>query len=740
MQSEEQGILSAPLERYLGSRSAKALAKLELHTVGDLIFHIPFRLAKRGELMPIQAVNEGDSVTVVARVLEANIRPMNNRRGFILTVQIGEGLHELELTFFAKHERPLKFHTMKLEPGVLAIFSGTVSSYRGTLQLTHPEYELIDEYAEVDAEELARPIPIYHAAQKVPSWQIARAVEIVLPQLNEDVLPDPLPPAWRKEHDLPSRLEAIRLLHQPANEENWRAAERRMKYEEAALLQIVLARRAHRARAVPAPACKRRRDGVLAAFDASLPFELTAGQRNVGEEIAHDLESDVPMRRLLQGDVGAGKTAVAVRAILQAIDAGKQAVLLAPTEVLAQQHLNSVKKLMGELADGGLLGAPEQAICVELLTGSMSAKDKRSALLRIASGQAQFIIGTHALIQDHVQIPFLGLLIVDEQHRFGVDQRDKLAKGAHMLVMTATPIPRTVAMTSFGDLNVSTLDELPRGRAAISTALVPAWKETWIERIWERAREEIDDGGQVYVVCPRISATEAEDDGVRSGVVGNESMQAFAPFEADPNRELASVETTLSDLRVNPRLNGVKIAALHGRMPGAEKERIMADFANGQVQVLISTTIIEVGVDNPNASLMVIMDADRFGLSQLHQLRGRIGRGTRPSLCLAVHAAPEGTVAHARLEAFSGTTNGFELARTDVELRSEGDVLGSQQSGQRSSLRFLSVIKDETIIAQAKEFAVELVAHDPDLTTNAQLAREVNELEGSSETSYLEKG
>ncbi|TBW22264.1 ATP-dependent DNA helicase RecG [Arcanobacterium bovis] len=745
MHCEEQGLLSAPLERYLGKRSANALAKLNLHTVQDLVFHIPFRLAKRGELMPIQAVNEGDSVTVVARVLSSHIRPMNNRRGFILTVMIGEGMHELELTFFAKHERPLKFHAMKLEPGALAIFSGTVSSYRGALQLTHPEYELIDDGAAVDPQELARPIPIYHAAQKVPSWQIARAVEVLLPQLNESILPDPLPKGWRAQNNLPSRLDALRWLHQPPTEEHWRTAQLRMKYEEAVLLQTVLARRAHRARVLPAPVCKRREDGVLQVFDSMLPFDLTAGQRQVGEEIASDLATEVPMRRLLQGDVGAGKTVVAVRAILQAIDAGKQAVLLAPTEVLAQQHFNSVKALMGELADGGLLGASENAITVELLTGSMSAKEKRAALLRIASGQAQFIIGTHALIQDRVQIPFLGLLIVDEQHRFGVDQRDKLAQGVHMLVMTATPIPRTVAMTTFGDLSVSTLAELPKGRAPITTQLVPAWKETWIDRIWERAREEIDSGGQVYVVCPRILATDTEDDGDEQYVSdehhgGTGVVQALAAFETDPQRELNSVEKIFGELREKPQLQGINIAAIHGQMAGAEKERIMADFANGQVQMLVSTTVIEVGVDNPRASLMVIMDADRFGLSQLHQLRGRIGRGSRPSLCLAVHSASDGTVAHARLAAFAHTTDGFELARADIELRSEGNVLGSQQSGQRSSLQFLSVLKDENIITQAKEFAVKLIASDPDLVRNAQLAHEVRELEGASETSYLEKG
>ncbi|WP_235001710.1 ATP-dependent DNA helicase RecG [Arcanobacterium ihumii] len=743
LRSEECGILFSPLDRLLGKRSANALARLNLYTVNDLILHTPFRLARRGELMAIDAVNDGDSVTVVARVLSNSIRPMNNRRGYILTVNIAEGVHELELTFFAKYDRPLKFHASKLGVGTLAIFSGTVSSYRGALQLTHPEYDLLDDDDAVDAEKIARPIPIYHAASKVPSWQIAKAIDVVLPYLNQGNLPDPLPLEWRKELGIPSKFEAIRALHQPQTEAQWMQAQERMKYEEATILQTILARRSERSKQNPAPMCKSRDGLALTAFDQSLPFELTRGQKAVGEVIAHDLELAIPMRRLLQGDVGTGKTIVAVRAMLQAIDAGNQAVLLAPTEVLAQQHRKSLEFLLGDLAKGGMLGAPESAIRLELLTGSMPAKEKRNALLRMAAGEAQLIIGTHALIQENVQIPFLGLLVVDEQHRFGVDQRDKLAEGAHMLVMTATPIPRTVAMTSFGDLNVSILDELPKGRSPIQTNVVPSWKSAWVDRIWERAREEIDAGGQVYVVCSRISPTASEDndDTARFGVgTETETAKELAPFEAEDDRELYSVENLATLLRMKPEFEGKTIAILHGQMRPEEKSAVMHDFSRGRIDVLVSTTVIEVGVDVPNASLMVIMDADRFGLSQLHQLRGRIGRGSRPGLCLALHSAPEGTIAQERLNAFAQTTDGFKLAQKDLDLRAEGNVLGAQQSGRGSGLRFLSVLKDEKIITRAKDFAFGVVERDPSLGSYPALVAIIEELENSSESAYLEKG
>lgn len=743
--------LTRPLERVLGKRSANALAKLGLETVEDLVLHIPFRLAHRGELLPIEAVREGEAVTVVARVMNTNLRPMNNRRGFILTVTISDGVHDLSLTFFAKSSRPLKFHEMKLEPGTVATFSGTISSYRGALQLAHPEYELLEDEADVDAEEIARPVPIYHAAAKVPSWQIQKAIDTVLPSLTGRDFPDVLPEDYRIEHGLPHKFEAIRSLHKPHDRDEWARAIDLLKHEEAFVLQALLAQRAADARVTPAPSCPPKLSGIAAAFDERLPFELSAGQAAVGEEISAELTKTEPMRRLLQGDVGSGKTIVALRAMLQAVDSGHQAVLIAPTEVLAHQHLVTVESMLGDLAHAGTLTAHEHATRVQLLTGSMSAKDKRQALANIASGVAGIVIGTHALLQEGVQIPFLGLVVVDEQHRFGVDQRDKLAGGAHLLVMTATPIPRTIAMTLFGDLDVSTLNELPKGRKEISTTIVPAANDAWMARVWQRAREEIEAGGRVYVVCPRISADDGGEEApnapdasasatdTQSANDGQLDLGDLPGEPIQPKRPLASVEEIYERLSKLPTLNGIGIGFVHGQLSAQEKEDAMRAFASGEVPLLISTTVIEVGVDVPEATLMVIMDADRFGLSQLHQLRGRIGRGSKPGMCLAVSNALPGTLAAERLDAFASTTNGFILAERDVEFRSEGDVLGSVQSGRRSSLKYIKVTKDGDIIASTREAARALLDTDPTLDNHPHLSRAIK-IANVESTQYLEKG
>lgn len=727
--------LTRPLDRVLGKRSANLLAKLGLNSVEDLIGHVPFRLARRGELLPIDAVREGESVTVVARVLSANLRPMNNRSGFILTVLISDGAHELTLTFFAKSSRPLKYHELKLEPGTVATFSGTISSYRGLLQLSHPDYEVIDDEADVDAAQIVRPIPIYHAAAKVPSWHIAKAIDTVLPMLSAGDFPDILPDDYRQLHGLPRKFDAIKALHKPDDEASWLRARDLLKHEESFILQAFLAQRAATAQLTPAPACPPANGGIAQAFDARLPFELSSGQIAVGREISRELSESLPMRRLLQGDVGSGKTIVALRAMLQVVDAGQQAVLIAPTEVLAHQHYQTVTAMLGDLGAAGTLTEAEKATRVELLTGSLSAPDKRQALAHIASGAAGIVIGTHALLQDTVQIPFLGMVVVDEQHRFGVDQRDKLSHGAHLLVMTATPIPRTVAMTSFGDLAVSVLRELPRGRKDISTTIVPADNGAWMARVWQRAREEIESGGRVYVVCPRISR--GEDASAEELTTGYGLIDIGAPATGEP-RNLMSVDEVHERLSRLPVLSGINIGVVHGQLSPADKDRAMADFATGHTQLLVSTTVIEVGVDVPDATLMVIMDADRFGLSQLHQLRGRVGRGTKPGVCLAVSRALPGTLAAERLAAFAETTNGFVLAERDVELRSEGDVLGASQSGRRSSLNYLSVTRDGDIIDATRVAAQELIARDPQLASHPALARAVRIATVDSE--YLEKG
>lgn len=762
--SETRDVLSTHLERFIGKRSANRLDKLGISTVADLLSHVPFRLAHRGELMPIEAVREGDAVTVVARVLSSSLRPMHARRGYILTLLVTDGEHDLELTFFAKNSRPLKFHEAQLQPGTIATFSGTISSYRGRLQLTHPDYAHVEEMNGIDAEAIARPIPIYHASASAPSWKIQQAVEMILPMLSESSVPDPLPEDFRREHDLPTKFQALMYLHEPSDEEQWQLAKKRMAYEEAFVLQTILARRRIEAQNDSAPRCVPAH--ISAAFESRLPFELTPGQRAVGETIARDLAQTQPMRRLLQGDVGTGKTIVALRAMLQVLDSGYQAVLLAPTEVLARQHAQTFEHMLGDLAHGGEIGAPEEAIRIELLTGSLTAAQQRSVLARLASGAPSIIVGTHALLYERVQLPRLGFVVIDEQHRFGVDQRDTLARGAHLLVMTATPIPRTIAMTSFGDLDISTLGELPQGRAPISTVLVPADNDVWVRRIWERAREEIEHAGRVYVVCSRIAAEDINkcdaagfageyadscDENVLSVQMplragGSARKKAANPLYADADsgsaqRKLESVEDVVARLKKEPALEGIGIGYVHGKLDCAAKDAAMKSFASGDCPILVSTTVIEVGIDVPAATMMVILDADRFGLSQLHQLRGRIGRGNQASVCLAVHRAAEGTLAWERLSAFAHTTNGFELAEKDLELRSEGDVLGTDQSGTHSSLTYLSVLHDADIIESAKSAAYACISADPslDLPEHSTLKETVRSIERTTRAEYIDR-
>ena len=491
-----------------------------------------------------------------------------------------------------------------------------------------------------------------------------------------------------------------------------------MRFEEAFVLQAALARRRAEVARLPATPRPARPDGLLAGFDARLPFTLTAGQNAVAAELGAELARSQPMQRLLQGEVGSGKTVVALRAMLQVVDAGGQAALLAPTEVLAAQHLRSVTGMLGPLAEAGMLGGSAVATRVALLTGSQGAAARRSALLDAASGAAGIVIGTHALLSEGVQFAELGLVVVDEQHRFGVEQRDALRSKAdgtpHLLVMTATPIPRTVAMTTFGDLEVSTLREIPAGRSPVTTHVVPSGNPAWLARVWSRAREAVEKGHRVYVVCPRISA----DDEPTSGSPDAATTATAAAAAPD----IAAVVEVADRLRSRPELAGAAVGVLHGRLSAEERDRAMADFASGKVGVLVATTVIEVGVDVPEATLMVVLDADRFGLSQLHQLRGRVGRGADPGLCLLVSGADPASPAGERLAALAATTDGFELARLDLRQRREGDVLGAAQSGRGSSLRLLRVIEDADVIADAREEATTLVGADPDLLDHPALA------------------
>jgi ATP-dependent DNA helicase RecG len=732
-------VLSDPLRLVIGDKAAKRLASaLDLHTVGDLLGHYPRRYDKRGELTDLVALRDGDYVTVQAEVASVSSRRMRNRPGSILEAVVTDGRGKLTLTFFGRGRQD--WREEELKPGTRALFSGQVSSFRGKRQLTHPDYELLagGSAGARAAEYAAELIPVYPATSQMPSWKIADSVRIVLDVL--DVPDDPLPADVRQRHGLCGYPDALRGIHRPADMAEARQAITRLKWDEAFSLQVLLAQRRLAAADYAAVARTAVDHGLLAEFDAMLPFELTRGQHEAGRTIAAELARDHPMSRLLQGEVGSGKTIIAVRAMLQVVDAGGQAALLAPTEVLAQQHYRSITSMLGPLGMAGQLGGSEHATRVTLITGSLSAAARRRALLEAASGEGGIVIGTHALLEERVQFADLGLVVVDEQHRFGVEQRDALRDKAgegrpHVLVMTATPIPRTVAMTVFGDLDVSTLTELPAGRVAIATHVVPvAERPHYLARTWERIREEVADGRQAYVVCPRIGGDgETPDD---DAAVSGESVSGDEQDQARPPVAVLDLAVQLSERE----LAGLRVGVLHGRLAPDEKDKVMLGFADGLIDVLVTTTVVEVGVDVANATVMVIMDADRFGVSQLHQLRGRVGRGRHGGLCLLVTEAPEDSQARERLAAVASTVDGFVLSRIDLTQRREGDVLGTAQAGRKSSLRLLRLLDDEELIVEARDEASALVATDPELAGYPGLTAAVRALVDTERSAFLEKG
>ncbi|WP_199854449.1 ATP-dependent DNA helicase RecG [Streptomyces sp. CS149] len=728
-----------PLKKLLGGATAKVMAEhLDLHTVGDLLHHYPRRYEERGKLTALADLPLDEHVTVVAQVADARILMFNNGRGKRLEVTLTDGSGRLQLVFFGHGvHKPHK----ELLPGRQAMFAGKVSVFNRKMQLAHPTYQLLDASDADEATEAVdafagRLLPIYPACKQLDSWRIAKAVDAVLPSAQDAV--DPLPASLREGRGFTPLPEALLKVHRPQTKADIEDAKARLKWDEAFVLQVALARRRYADTQLPAAARRPVADGLLDAFDAKLPFTLTEGQEKVSKEIFDDLATEHPMHRLLQGEVGSGKTMVALRAMLTVVDAGGQAAMLAPTEVLAQQHHRSITEMMGELAEGGMLGGSDHGTKVVLLTGSMGTAARRQALLDLVTGEAGIVIGTHALIEDKVQFHDLGLVVVDEQHRFGVEQRDALrSKGKqppHLLVMTATPIPRTVAMTVFGDLETSVLDQLPAGRSPIASHVVPAKdKPHFLARAWERVREEVENGHQAYVVCPRIGDDAEEAEGKK----GKAKKKAT---EEDPEKRPPLAVLEIADELRKGALAGLTVEVLHGRMHPDEKDDVMRRFAAGDVDVLVATTVIEVGVNVPNATAMVIMDADRFGVSQLHQLRGRVGRGSAPGLCLLVSEAHEASPARARLSAVAATLDGFELSRIDLEQRREGDVLGQAQSGVRSSLRMLTVIDDEEVIAAAREEAVAIVAADPELKHLPELRTVLAALLDKDREEYLDKG
>ena len=740
------------IDRVFDPRTAKVLASsLDVHTVGELLRHYPRRYEQRGELTDLANLRDGEHVTVLAQIKAVTTRAMRNRRGKLTEVTVTDGRGTLTLAFFRQPWRE-----KELKPGLHGLFAGQVSSYGRKRQLIHPDCELLGETdpgTELAAEHAAEIIPVYPATSQLPSWKIAKAIRTVLDTL--DLADDPLPDAVRERYGLPRQAAALLGIHRPLEWADIDRARLRLKWDEAFVLQAVLAQRRRAEDALPATPRMPHRGGLLDAFDAQLPFQLTGGQRAAGEEIMTALGREHPMHRLLQGEVGSGKTLVAVRAMLQVVDDGGQAVLLAPTEVLAQQHYRSLTQLLGPLGRAGELDGADQATRVALLTGSQGAKARRAALDDVASGTAGIVIGTHTLLyhrarqDDQVVFKDLGLVVIDEQHRFGVQQRDALrekARGSrpHVLVMTATPIPRTVAMTVYGDLDVCTLSELPAGRTPITSHVVPAAeKPRFLERAWQRLREEVDGGGQAYVVCPRIGLDDDVSD--RTPVPGEldptDPDDAAGEYEEEADaagRPPRAVLEMAAELEHGP-LAGLSLRVLHGRLPADEKDDTMRGFAHGQVDVLVATTVVEVGVDVPNATIMVILDADRFGVSQLHQLRGRVGRGAKPGLCLLVTDSPEGSPARARLDAVASTLDGFQLSRLDLEQRREGNVLGAAQAGRKSSLKMLTLLRDEELIGQARQEATALVDADPALASHPALAAAISALLDEEQAEFLEK-
>ena len=711
-----QASLDTRLDGVVGARTAKPLERaFEMRTVADLLHHFPRRYSRRGELTPLRGLPIGEQITVVAQVLDVRERRMQRRNGNLLEARITDGTGTLTLTFFNQQWR-----SRELVAGRRGIFAGKVSEYRGSLQLQHPEYELFENRDEAPGGEqldeaaakawAETPVPIYPATAQLPSWTIQRAVELALDALGP--VPDPLPGEIRDAEGVMAYGRALELIHRPQHDADWRGAQQSLRFREAFELQLALLDRRRRAglesstpRPLTTAAGAEPGSTPLGRFDAALPFELTGDQRFAGETISHELAQPHPMHRLLQGEVGSGKTLVALRAMLQVAASGGQSALLAPTEVLAAQHFRSITEALG----------PDLAAELNpvLLTGRMPAAERKRALLSLASGTCRIAVGTHALISDNVTFYDLGFIVVDEQHRFGVEQREALRrKGAspHVLAMTATPIPRTVALTAFGDLEVTTIRELPPGRQGIETFTVPELEmPNRAARVWARTAEDLASGRQVYVVCPAISAGEVDPE-----LDGEEAGERARP--------LANVEDTVAELRRRPEYAGVQIEGLDGGMASDEKDRIMRGFAEGRIGILVATTVIEVGVNVPNASIMIVRDADRFGISQLHQLRGRVGRGEHPGLCLLMTTAEQGSVARERIEAVAATSDGFALAEVDLELRREGDILGTVQSGGRSTLKLLRVAEHGELISHARDVAAALLDRDPELATAPGLA------------------
>jgi len=734
------------LDYLIGAKAAESLDEVfGIQTVDDLLRHYPRSYAEGAAVRNAadERPQEGEHITVVDTITRVVERPIKKRpKDKILIVTVGSGRGQITATFFNP-----RFIKKGLTEGTKVMLSGEVGFFRGAMQLTHPAFLILDSpdgknrgsnslrsiadasqavsgEVLVDAFE-RRFYPIYPASSKLQSWDIFACVRQVIEML--DPVSDPLPRSVLGEHGLISEDQALRDVHLAESPTERSRARERLTFDEAVGLQWALVRRRHGELSQSGPAAPRRDDGLVRDLLRALPFELTAGQRDVLEVFSAELAGTRPMNRLLQGEVGSGKTIVAVLAMLQLVDAGYQCALLAPTEVLAGQHLRSIRSVLGPLALGGQFGGLDYSTRVALLTGSMSAAQKKQVRAEIADGQVGIIVGTHALLHDTVQFRKLGMVVVDEQHRFGVEQRDQLRAKApagvtpHLLVMTATPIPRTVALTVYGDLETSTLRELPRGRQPISTtAIFVKHQPAWLDRAWRRIVEEVSEGRQAYVVAPRIDDSEDDKKNERTEENARPSATAEELYARLSSQELA----------------GLRLGLMHGRLVAEQKDAVMAAFRNGEIQVLVCTTVIEVGVDVPNATVMLVMDADRFGISQLHQLRGRIGRGVHVSVCLLASWVSPDSGAGRRLKAVAGTLDGFKLADLDLKERREGDVLGRNQSGRAITLQLLSLADHRHVIEAARQFCEVAYDEDPEDPGLALLAAPFT---GADRVEYLDK-
>lgn len=699
---------STPLALRLPKSASRRLADAGIETTQQLLDYAPMRYFQWGALTDISSLTLGEQATILARVTQANLVQNRSRPGYRLIVSVTDGQQSIGCTFFAKNSYMLSRHQRLLQPGATVLFSGKVSEYQGQLQMASPDFEEIEEgSAEAVARAAGRPIPIYRSVGGLPSWKIAALIASVLPT-DDDPDDAILDLSLRASQALLSHNQAIQKLHQPQTPTDWQSALRTLAWEEALVLQTALLSSRLLER-VPGKLLEPD-DDMVGRLRQGLPFQLTKSQNLAWSDIRGDLSAGRPMQRLLQGDVGSGKTVIALMAMLSIVGAGYQSAMLAPTEVLARQHYASLVRLV----EGAGLDVE-----VHLLTAKRAGAERTQVLSALASGQPSIVVGTHSLLQDGVAIPNLALVVVDEQHRFGVAQREKLRQDRdlipHLLVMTATPIPRTIAMTVFGDLDTTAMTDLPSGRKPVQTFLVDEQNETWVQRMWQRAREEIDAGGRVYVVCPRIDSTQDE----------NGEADSLTSRGLEQGQQLPAAIDVARDLAALPALRGIGIGLAHGRRSAEENAAAFSQFSSGIAPLLVATTVVEVGVDVPEATMMVILNGTRFGLSQLHQLRGRVGRSDRESICMITYPGTLSDSSRERLEVIQGTNDGFELAEADLRLRKEGDVLGKLQSGRTSSLKFLSVRRHAPIIAAAREEAARILKADPRLDNHLGLSAAV---------------